>query len=98
MLQKTELIECCRPWANVTWPKASTGPSGLAALETRWPYSVQYPGSSKPDSGVNLFESSAADAVTTLKVDPGVKSPFVARFRSGAAGWHGAPGALIWLK
>jgi hypothetical protein len=41
MLQKTELIECCRPCASVTVPKASTGPSGLAAFETRLPYSVQ---------------------------------------------------------
>ena len=41
-LQKTELIECSKPWASETLPKAS-GPfwSGLPAFETRLPYSVQ---------------------------------------------------------
>src|SRR5205823_8630608 len=85
--------------ARVTRPNAS-GPcwSGLPAFETFLPYSMQYPGSSKLESGVNRFESSAAVAVTTLKDEPGVKSPSVARFSSGAAGWQGALGALIRLK
>ena len=41
MLQKTELMECWSPSAKVTVPKASAGPSGLAAFETLLPYSVQ---------------------------------------------------------
>src|SRR5256885_16510836 len=98
MLQKTELIECWSPCAKVTRPNASTGPSGLEAFETCLPYSTQYPGSSKLDSGVNLCAFRAAVAVTTLNVEPGVKRPAVARLRSGAAGWHGAQGALIRSK
>ena len=35
---------------------------------------------------MNLPESSAAAAVTTLKVEPGVYSPAVARLISGAPG------------
>ena len=39
---------------------------------------------------MNFFDSSAADAVTTLKVEPGTYSPAVARFRSGEAGRQSA--------
>ena len=35
---------------------------------------------------MNFFDSSAADAVITLNVEPGTYSPALARFRSGAAG------------
>jgi hypothetical protein len=35
---------------------------------------------------VNFFDSSAAAAVTTLKVEPGTSRPALARLRSGAAG------------
>ncbi len=85
MLQKTELIECSRPVARSTEPNVS-GASGLPAFRTFLPYSMQYPGSSKRESGVKRPVSSAALAVTTLKVEPGVKSPSVARLSSGAGG------------
>ncbi len=39
---------------------------------------------------MNFFDSSAAEAVITLKVEPGMKSPALARFRSGAAGVQSA--------
>src|SRR4026207_1344562 len=87
MLQKTELIECSSPVVRSTEPKVS-GASGFPAFRTFCPYSMQYPGSSKRESGVKRPVSSAALAVTTLKVEPGVKSPSVARFSGGAAVWH----------
>ena len=67
MLQKTELTE------YVSAVRRSTVPNGLdvSKLFTRLPYTVQYPGSWNVESGVYFFDSSAAAAVTTLKVDPG---------------------------
>ena len=35
---------------------------------------------------MNFLDSSAAEAVITLKVEPGMKRPALARFRSGDAG------------
>jgi len=39
-LQNTELIECWSPWKSVTFPNVS-GASGLPALRTSFPYSMQ---------------------------------------------------------
>src|SRR6266511_6266516 len=89
MLQKTELTECSNAVTKSRWPNTS-GPDWSAKFETFFPYSVQYPGSSNWLDGPNLPDSSAAVAVTTLKVEPGMKSPCVARSRSGAGGLHGA--------
>ena len=38
------------------------------------------------DPGPNFLDSSAAEAVITLNVEPGMKSPALARLRRGAAG------------
>src|SRR6478672_2942116 len=81
MLQKTALIECSYACRKSTWPNAS-GASGLPAFETCWPYSTQYPGSKNGESSLNVPASSAAAAVTVLKVEPGGYSPCVARFSS----------------
>ena len=69
--QKTALIECWSAWLKLTVPKTS-GPLWSAKFETFLPYSMQYPGSWKVESGVKVPLSSAAEAVTTLKAEPGV--------------------------
>ena len=44
MLQNTEFTEWTRPVTRLIVPKTS-GPFWSAKLETRFPYTVQYPGS-----------------------------------------------------
>src|SRR5919197_2479048 len=99
ILQKTALIECWSAVTRLTVPKDS-GPvrSGFPALEIRCPYSMQYPGSKKVESGVKRPVSSAAEAVTTLKVEPGAYRPCVARSKRGVFGLHGPWPTAIRLK
>src|SRR5437763_17091231 len=98
MLQNTELIECWRPCVNVTWPKCSGPPDSRPKLFTCLPNSVQYPGSSKVELGVNAPESSAAAAVTSLNDDPGRERSAGARVSSGAAPVHRAFVRLMTAK
>ena len=88
-LQKTELMEFSSASARVTRPNAFSSPWS-EKLVTRWPKSVQKPGSSNSLSGVKAPVSIAAAAVMTLNVEPGTKRPAVARSSRGAAGSHGA--------
>ena len=96
-MQKTELTEFSSASARVIVPNSS-GPLWSAKLNTCLPKSVQKPGSSNTLSGVNRPVSIAAEAVMTLKVEPGTKRPAVARSSSGEAGLQGAVIASIESK